>query len=95
MVTDLSVAFAWGGAASSPVRCFGVILPSPLLGKTVSEHFNVDTYLMYYISKVKIKRLGESLPPARLTQQRGELFTVFYLVHRPVNRAQEMQHSSR
>jgi hypothetical protein len=50
---------------------------------------------MYYISKVKIKRLGESLPPARLTQQRGELFTVFYLVHRPVNGAQEMQHSNR
>ena len=42
---------------------------------------------MYYIS--------ESLPPARLTQQQDELFTVFYLVHRPVNRAQQMQHSSR
>jgi hypothetical protein len=80
---------------NSSFLCYGVIRPSPLLGKTVSEHFSVDTYLMYYISKVKIKWLGESLPPARLTQQRGELFTVFYLVHRPRNGAQEMQHSSR
>jgi hypothetical protein len=64
MVIDLSVAFTWGGAASSPVRSFGVILPSPLLGKTFSEHFNVDTYLMYYISIVKMEWLGESLPPA-------------------------------
>jgi hypothetical protein len=94
MVIDLSVAFTWGGAASSPVRSFGVILPSPLLGKTFSEHFNVDTYLMYYISKVKMEWLGESLPPARLTRQQDELFTVFYLIHRPVNRAQEMHHSS-
>ena len=94
MVIDLSVAFTWGGAASSPVRSFGVILPSPLLGKTFSEHFNVNTYLMYYISKVKMEWLGESLPPARLTQQQDELFTVFYLIHRPVNRAQEMHHSS-
>jgi hypothetical protein len=78
---------------NSSFVCYGIILPSPLLGKTVSEHFNVDTYLMYYILKVKIKRLGESLAPARLTQQRDQLFTVFYLVHCPVNRAQEMQHS--
>jgi hypothetical protein len=49
---------------------------------------------VYSILKVEKKRLRESLPPARLTQQRDYLQWVFYLVHRLVNGAQEMQHSA-
>jgi hypothetical protein len=42
-------------------------------GETVSEHFNVDPYPVYSILKVEKKGLRESLPPARLTQQRDYL----------------------
>jgi hypothetical protein len=55
------------------------------------QNILIDIHILhvYSISKVEIKRLRESLPPARLTQQRDELFTMNIL-----NGAQEMQRSS-